>query len=83
MKPRVKIITGAEVSIPRLTICKLIMDEERIRYDIEVNTLEVARISRGHFNPATGFVMLFEDGTRATNHYGLVEWIEKNGLKDC
>lgn len=82
MKPRVKIIAGEKVSIPKLTICTLIMDDEGIPYDTEVNTMEVARLCRGHFNPITGFMLVFPGNVTAKDHYGLIQWIENNCLKN-
>lgn len=48
--------------------------------DVEVSIEKLARTTHGRFNPSSDFVLLMPNGALVRNVFGLVHWIEEQGL---
>ena len=60
---------------------KNILLDQGIVYHNVISTSSVMTLSRGHQNPAYGFIMLTEDGEVLKDYFDLIEWIKKTGFK--
>jgi hypothetical protein len=59
-----------------------ILEHCRIGVDLKIDTAEMMKLTKGNRSPSEGFVILFPDEKyMTTDFFGLVQWIENNGLK--
>ena len=62
--------------------CMAILEDFRIGADVIADTKRMMKETKGNCHPETGFVILFPDDKHlAKDYFGLVQWIENNGLK--
>lgn len=71
-----------EYDTKQFTVCRLFIETQGNSLEVEVNIKLAMQLSRGHINPASGFV-IFINGKICTTIMQVLRAYEEQGLVQC
>lgn len=77
---KVEFVKCGDVETERFLNCKKFFELEGYEVTVEIDLKRSMTLSRGHINPATGFIFIFDDHI-GFNMFDATSFIEKFGFR--